>query len=56
MLGIFQHTLTDVPSQCRAQCLFHRNQLCLREGRFTFSWVCVRNEWAGINMLIIGAL
>ncbi len=46
-------TLTDLPSQCRAQRLLHRNPLrCLREGRFKFSRVCARNKWAGINMLM----
>ncbi len=45
-------TLMDFPSQCRAQHFLHRTQLCLREGRFKFSRVCVCNKWAGINMLM----
>ncbi len=32
--------------------LLHRNQLCLREGRFKFSRVCLRNKWAGIDILM----
>ncbi len=32
--------------------LLHRNQLCLREGRFKFSRVCLRNKWVGIDILM----
>ncbi len=32
--------------------LLHRNQLCLREGRFKFSRVCLRNKWADIDILM----